>query len=38
MLQIGGRAPNKILFAKNTGKFFQTDFHPGIILDYYQSL
>ncbi|ONM60151.1 Phosphatidylinositol 3- and 4-kinase family protein with FAT domain [Zea mays] len=29
MLQIGGRAPNKILFAKNTGKIFQTDFHPG---------
>lgn len=29
MLQIGGRAPNKILFAKNTGKIFQTDFHPA---------
>lgn len=28
MLQIGGRSPNKILFAKNTGKLFQTDFHP----------
>ncbi|CAL0331914.1 unnamed protein product [Lupinus luteus] len=28
MLQIGGRSPNKILFAKNTGKIFQTDFHP----------
>ncbi|KAG8079526.1 hypothetical protein GUJ93_ZPchr0007g3092 [Zizania palustris] len=27
--QIGGRAPNKILFAKNTGKIFQTDFHPA---------
>lgn len=31
MLQIGGRSPNKILFAKNTGKIFQTDFHPGIV-------
>ncbi|KAL7102214.1 hypothetical protein ACP275_08G105000 [Erythranthe tilingii] len=29
MLQIGGRSPNKILFAKNTGKIFQTDFHPS---------
>ncbi|GJS51848.1 transformation/transcription domain-associated protein-like protein isoform X2 [Tanacetum coccineum] len=29
MLQIGGRSPNKILFARNTGKIFQTDFHPG---------
>ncbi|KAF7809661.1 transformation/transcription domain-associated protein-like [Senna tora] len=29
MLQIGGRSPNKILFAKNTGKMFQTDFHPA---------
>lgn len=29
MLQIGGRSPNKTLFAKNTGKIFQTDFHPG---------
>ncbi|XP_043711461.1 transformation/transcription domain-associated protein-like [Telopea speciosissima] len=29
MLQIGGRTPNKILFAKNTGKIFQTDFHPA---------
>ncbi|CAI9110926.1 OLC1v1011036C1 [Oldenlandia corymbosa var. corymbosa] len=29
MLQIGGRSPNKILFAKNTGKIFQTDFHPA---------
>eukprot|EP00897_Mesotaenium_endlicherianum_P005503 jgi/Mesen1/4981/ME000248S04265 len=28
LLQIGGRSPNKILFAKNTGKVFQTDFHP----------
>lgn len=28
-LQIGGRSPNKILFAKNTGKVFQNDFHPG---------
>ncbi|GMI76972.1 hypothetical protein like AT2G17930 [Hibiscus trionum] len=29
MLQIGGRSPNKILFAKNTGKIFQIDFHPA---------
>lgn len=29
MLQIGGRSPNKTLFAKNTGKVFQIDFHPG---------
>ncbi|XP_068646622.1 uncharacterized protein [Aristolochia californica] len=29
MLQIGGRTPNKILFAKNTGKIFQLDFHPA---------
>ncbi|GMH24561.1 hypothetical protein Nepgr_026404 [Nepenthes gracilis] len=29
MLQLGGRSPNKILFAKNTGKIFQTDFHPA---------
>ncbi|KAJ3683868.1 hypothetical protein LUZ60_014095 [Juncus effusus] len=29
MLQIGGRSPNKILFAKNTGKIFQNDFHPA---------
>ncbi|KAJ6816627.1 putative transformation/transcription domain-associated protein [Iris pallida] len=29
MLQIGGRSPNKILFAKNSGKIFQTDFHPA---------
>nr|XP_029116772.1 transformation/transcription domain-associated protein isoform X3 [Elaeis guineensis] len=29
ILQIGGRSPNKILFAKNTGKIFQTDFHPA---------
>ncbi|KAG7584206.1 Protein kinase-like domain superfamily [Arabidopsis suecica] len=29
MLQIGGRSPNKVLFAKNTGKMFQTDFHPA---------
>ncbi|MCL7050221.1 hypothetical protein MKW94_020144 [Papaver nudicaule] len=28
MLQIGGRSPNKILFAKSTGKIFQSDFHP----------
>lgn len=27
-LQIAGRSPNKILFARNTGKIFQTDFHP----------
>ncbi|KAJ0977267.1 hypothetical protein J5N97_012741 [Dioscorea zingiberensis] len=24
-----GRSPNKILFAKNTGKIFQIDFHPA---------
>lgn len=29
MLQIGGRSPNKILFAKNSGKIFQADFHPA---------
>lgn len=29
MLQIGGRSPNKILFAKNVGNIFQTDFHPA---------
>ncbi|CAH9116378.1 unnamed protein product [Cuscuta epithymum] len=29
MLQIGGRVPNKILFAKNTGKIFHSDFHPA---------
>ncbi|KAI3989472.1 hypothetical protein MKX01_022747 [Papaver californicum] len=29
MLQIGGRTPNKILFAKSTGKIFQSDFHPA---------
>ncbi|KAL2624095.1 hypothetical protein R1flu_008340 [Riccia fluitans] len=29
MLQIGGRSPNKILFARNTGKVFQNDFHPA---------
>eukprot|EP00271_Cylindrocystis_brebissonii_P003645 TRINITY_DN1482_c0_g1_i1.p1 TRINITY_DN1482_c0_g1~~TRINITY_DN1482_c0_g1_i1.p1 ORF type:complete len:315 (+),score=71.34 TRINITY_DN1482_c0_g1_i1:493-1437(+) len=29
MLHIGGRGPNKILFAKNTGRLFQSDFHPG---------
>ncbi|KAM0940239.1 putative non-specific serine/threonine protein kinase [Dioscorea sansibarensis] len=29
MLQIGGRSPNKTLFAKNTGKVFQIDFHPA---------
>ncbi|XP_008795100.2 transformation/transcription domain-associated protein-like [Phoenix dactylifera] len=29
ILRIGGRSPNKILFAKNTGKIFQTDFHPA---------
>ncbi|KAL3681984.1 hypothetical protein R1sor_000006 [Riccia sorocarpa] len=28
-LQIGGRSPNKILFARNTGKVFQNDFHPA---------
>ncbi|TYI41023.1 hypothetical protein ES332_A02G205400v1 [Gossypium tomentosum] len=33
MLQIGGRSPNKILFAKKTGKIFQTDFHPAYDLN-----
>ncbi|KAL5822462.1 hypothetical protein ACOSQ3_020378 [Xanthoceras sorbifolium] len=33
LLQIGGRSPNKILFAKNTGKIFQTDFHPAYDLN-----
>lgn len=28
MLHIGGRTPNKILFAKNSGKILQLDFHP----------
>ena len=28
LLQIGGRSPNKILFAKDSGKILQTDFHP----------
>lgn len=28
VLHIGGRSPNKMLFAKNSGKVFQTDFHP----------
>ncbi|KAK9160920.1 hypothetical protein Syun_007261 [Stephania yunnanensis] len=28
-VMIGGRSPNKILFAKNTRKIFQTDFHPA---------
>jgi hypothetical protein len=25
---IGGRSPNKIVFAKNSGKVLQLDFHP----------
>ena len=29
LMLIGGRAPNKILFARTTGKVFQNDFHPG---------
>ncbi|KAH9312040.1 hypothetical protein KI387_027075, partial [Taxus chinensis] len=28
VLQIGRRSPNKTLFAKNTGKVLQIDFHP----------
>eukprot|EP00798_Chlamydomonas_sp_ICE-L_P011531 gene11531-34243_t len=28
MLLVGGRSPNKILFAKDTGRVFQTDFMP----------
>jgi transformation/transcription domain-associated protein len=28
MLHIGARSPNKTLFATNTGKIFQNDFHP----------
>ncbi|KAK1363493.1 Histone acetyltransferase SAGA, TRRAP/TRA1 component, PI-3 kinase superfamily [Heracleum sosnowskyi] len=28
VLHIGGRSPDRILFAKNSGKVFQTDFHP----------
>ena len=29
MFQIGERSPDKILFAKNTGKIFQTEFYPA---------
>ena len=29
LLRIGGRTPNKIMFAKNTGKIFMLDFHPA---------
>ena len=29
LLRIGGRAPQKIVFAKNTGKVFMLDFHPA---------
>ena len=29
LLRIGGRTPQKILFAKNTGKVFMLDFHPA---------
>jgi phosphatidylinositol kinase/protein kinase (PI-3 family) len=28
VLYLGGRNPNKILFAKNSGKILQLDFHP----------
>lgn len=28
MLLVGGRSPNKILYAKDTGRVFQTDFMP----------
>jgi transformation/transcription domain-associated protein len=28
MLQLGGRSPNKILFAKNSGAAFQMDLYP----------
>ena len=28
MLLVGGRSPNKILFAKDSGRVFQTDFMP----------
>jgi transformation/transcription domain-associated protein len=38
MLQIGGRTPNKILFAKNTGKVFQNDFHPGKLIHWIGNL
>lgn len=27
MLLIGGRSPNKVLFAKDTGRVFQQDFY-----------
>ena len=29
LLRIGGRAPQKIVFAKNTGRVFMLDFHPA---------
>lgn len=29
VLHIGGRSPDRILFAKNSGKVFQTDFNPA---------
>ena len=28
VLHIGGRSPNKLLVARNTGSVFQNDFHP----------
>lgn len=28
MLLVGGRSPNKILYAKDTGRVMQTDFMP----------
>ena len=28
LLKLGGRSPNKILFARDSGRVFQTDFHP----------
>ena len=29
MLRIGGRAPPKLLFARDSGRVFQADFHPS---------
>ena len=29
LLRIGGRTPQKIMFAKNTGRIFMLDFHPA---------
>jgi len=29
LLRIGGRTPQKIMFAKNTGRVFMLDFHPA---------